>query len=394
MGDRRAVLTVGRNLLQDRSAVVGIGQTRFGKDFVESEEQLACMAIKSALDDAGIDASEVDGLCTYTYQSAEEEEIARNLGFGDLTFFSRTPAGGGAGCGTVGHGTLAIASGLANVVVAYRSRKRSSKASRLWMGTPPLVTRREMWQSPFGLLRPADQAAMLMRRYMHEFGATREHLASIACGIREHANRNPAAAMYSKSLSREQYFGARWISDPLCLFDCCLESDGAAAVVLVSAERARDCRQAPAYVHSFAQGLSRESSMMFGYFGADPFRTQSWACASRLWEFSDFKPANIDVAQLYDAFSPEILFSLEGFGFCARGEAAGFIANGAVGLGGRLPINTSGGSLSEAYLHGFNLILEAVRQIRGTSTAQVPNVQSSFVSSSDGVPTGALLLRK
>lgn len=380
--------------IKDRSAIVGIGQTAFGKGFEQSEEYLACAAIKAALDDAGIGAGEVDGLCSYTYQVAEEEEIARDLGLGDLTFFSRTPAGGGAGCGTVGHAAMAIATGQANVVVAYRSRKRSAKSSRLWMGTPPRVTRREMWLSPFGVVRPADEAAMIMRRYMHEFGATREHLANIALAIRAHANRNPAAVMFNKPLTREQYFAARWISDPLCLFDCCLETDGALAVVLVSAQRARDCKQPPAYVHAFGQGLSRGSSMMFGYFGEDPFLTQATACAQQLWRDSDFKPKDVKVAQIYDAFTPEILLSLEGFGFCGRGEAAAFTEGGALQLGGRLPINTSGGGLSEAYLHGFNLVLEAVRQVRGTSTAQVANVDCSFVSSSDGVPTGALLLRK
>jgi acetyl-CoA acetyltransferase len=380
--------------LMDRAAIVGIGQTTFGKAFVESEEELACRAIKAALDEAGIAPTEVDGLCSFTYQTAEEEEIARDLGFGDLTFFSRTPAGGGAGCGTVGHAALAIAGGAANVVVAYRSRKRSAKSSRIWMGTAPRVTRREMWQSPHGFLRPADQAALVWQRYMHEFGATREHLANIALTIREYANRNPLAVMHAKPLTREQYFTARWISDPLCLFDCCLETDGALAVVLVAAERAKDLKQPPVYVHAFAQGLSRGSTSMFGYNGTDPFRTQAWTCGPALWNQSDFKAKDVDVAQIYDAFTPEIIFSLEGFGFCGRGEGAAFCEGDAMRLGGRLPLNTSGGGLSEAYLHGFNHILEGVRQIRGISTSQVADASVSFVSSSDGVPTGALLLRR
>jgi acetyl-CoA acetyltransferase len=380
--------------IKDKTAIVGIGETTFGKGFAASEEHLACRAIKMALDDAGIDAGEVDALCSFTHQSADEDEIARNLGFNDLTFFARGPAGGGAGCGTVGHAAMAIATRQATVAVAYRSRKRSAKASRLWSQTPARVTRRDMWCSPWGNIRPVDQAAMLYRRYMHEFGATREPIAEVALSQRANANRNPRAFMRDKTLTKDQYMNARWISEPLCLFDCCLETDGALAAIVVSAERAKDCNGTPVYVHSFAQGISRGSSAMFGYFAEDPFDTQAHAVAKLLWKRSDFQPKDIKVAEIYDAFSPEILFSLEGFGFCKRGEAARFIETGGIRVGGRLPVNTAGGGLSEAYLHGFNMITEAVKQVRGTAAVQVPNVDCAFASSSDGVPTGALILRR
>lgn len=379
--------------IRDRAAIVGIGQTAFGKNLPESEEQLAIAAIKAALDDAGIDPSDVDGLCSYTMQVNEEEEIARDLGMGDLRFFSRAPAGGGGGCATVGHAAMAIACNQAQVVVAWRSRKRSARATRLWAQTQQQVSRREMWLRTSGLIRPVDEIAMLARRHMHEFGTTRDHFANVALACRQHANRNPAAMMYTKALTREDYFAARQISEPLGLYDCCLETDGAAAVVLVSAERARDCRQSPAFIHASAQGLTRGSTMMSNYFNDDPLRTQAWACAKALWGGSDFRPSDVSVAQIYDAFTPEVLLSLEAYGFCGRGESGAFSEGGSIELGGRLPVNTSGGGLSEAYLHGFNLILEAVRQIRGTSTAQVADVKCSFVSSSDGVPTGAILLR-
>ncbi|HXC40118.1 MAG TPA: lipid-transfer protein [Burkholderiales bacterium] len=381
-------------MLRDRTAIVGIGQTRFGKGFAESEEELACQAIKMALDDAGIDPSEVDAISSYSLQTSEEEEIARDLGFNDLTFFSRTPAGGGGGCATVGHVAMAVALGQAKVAVAYRSRKRSGKASRMWAGTADRVASpRQMWTSPFGHVRPSDDVAFLARRYMHDYGATREHFANIALAFRKHANRNPHAVMRDRPMTREEYMNARWISEPLCLFDCCLETDGALAVVVVSAERAKDCKGKPAYIHSFGQGISKGSSMMFGYRAPDPYYTQAHACAKVLWEGSDFKPGDVDVAQIYDAFSPEIIFSLEGFGFCKRGEGAAFTEGGRIEHGGALPLNTGGGGLSEAYVHGYNHILEGVKQIRGISTAQVPEVKCAFVSSSDGVPTGALLLR-
>jgi acetyl-CoA acetyltransferase len=382
------------DLIKDKAAIVGLGETAFGKGFEQSEEHLACQAIKMALDDAGIKAGEVDALCSFAMQAADEDEIARNLGFNDLTFFARGPAGGGAGAASVGHAAMAIATGQANVAVAYRARKRSARASRMWSQTRARVVRREMWTRPFGNIRPADEASILYRRYMHEFGATREHIAEIAVTQRAYANKNPKAFMHARPMTKEQYMSARWISEPLCLFDCCLETDGAIAVVLVSAARAKDCRGKPAYVHSFAQGVTRGSGMMFGYFGEDPFYTQAHAVAKLLWKNSDFQPKDVKTAQIYDAFSPEILFSLEGFGFFKRGEAKDFIAEGGMRPDGKMPINTGGGGLSEVYLHGYNMIGEAVKQVRGTAVNQVENVDCAFASSSDGVPTGALLLRK
>jgi acetyl-CoA acetyltransferase len=235
---------------------------------------------------------------------------------------------------------------------------------------------------------------MLARRYMHEFGATREHLCEVAVAVRAHANRNPHALMADKPMTREDYLAARWVSEPLCLFDNCLETDGALAAVVVSAERARDCPHPPALVHAFAQGINRRHESMVNYFGEDPLEGPAWAAAEKLWSQSEIGPADLDVAQIYDAFTPLILLSLEGYGICGRGEAPDFVAEGNLRWpSGRLPTNTSGGGLSEAYVHGFNLITEGVRQIRGTSTAQVPGAATCLVTSGEGVPTSAMVLR-
>jgi acetyl-CoA acetyltransferase len=381
--------------LKDRTAIVGIGQTEFGKGFAETELALGCRAIKAALDDAGIKAGEVDGLVSYSMQGAEEDEVSTTLGLGDLTFFSRLPAGGGGAAGTVCHAALGVATGQCSVAVAWRSRKRSSRASRVWMQTDERVERaREMWTRPWGVVRPVDELALMMRCYMQQYGATREHLANVAVSFRAFANRNPAAFMHAKPMTRDEYFAARWISDPLCLFDCCLETDGAMAAVIVSAERARDLRQKPAYIHAVAQGIVSESAVMSNFFSADPLHTQAHACAKSLWRQSDIQPADIDVAQMYDAFTPEIFFCLEGYGFCKKGEGAAFTENGNIGLGGQLPLNTSGGGLSEVYLHGFNMIVEGVKQMRGTSTSQVQDAETCFVCASDLNPTGAFVLRR
>ncbi len=381
--------------IQDRTAIVGIGQTAFGKGLEDSELSLACQAISMALDDCGIAPSEVDGLASFTMEPNREVDVAKNVGLGDITWFSQVGYGGGAGCGVVTQAAMAVATGQAEVVVAWRARKRASKASRPWANVAQRIEDGSQWSRPWGLLRPVDEIALLTRRYMHEYGATRDHLANVALAFRKHANRNPAATMYEKTLSREQYMEGRWISEPLCLFDNCLETDGALAVVVVSAERARDLPQVPAYIHSGAQGIPPQHNTMTNYFNADPLLGPSWAAAKQLWKRSDFTPADVKVAQLYDAFSPLIPLSLEGYGFCERGEGAAFTDDGALEWPhGRLPTNTAGGGMSEAYVHGFNLVLEGVRQIRGTSTSQVEGADVSFVTSGEGVPTSALLLRK
>jgi acetyl-CoA acetyltransferase len=380
------------SMLKDATAIAGIGETPFAKRLDASEKHLATAAILAALDDAGIAPAEVDGLASYTLENTNEVELAKNLGLGELTFFSQVPYGGGAGPATVGHLAMAVATGQCRVGVAWRSRKRGS-GGRPWAGGGAQPSASAAWTRPFGLLRPADEIAMLTRRYMHEFGATRDHLANVAIAVRRMANRNPRAMMFGKPLSRDDYMNARWISEPLCLFDNCLESDGALACVVVSAERARDCRQTPVLIHAFAQGLPQQHQTMVNYWCEDPLDGPSWTCAKQLYRDSEIRADDIDVAQLYDAFTTLIPLSLEGYGFCGKGEGAAFSEDGALELGGRLPINTSGGGLSEAYVHGFNLISEGVRQMRGASVNQVAGARSCLVTAGEGVPTSALILR-
>ncbi len=380
-------------MLKDAAAIAGIAETPFAKKLDGSEKSLALDVILAALADAGIAPSEVDGFASYTLESTDEVEIAKNIGAGDVTFFSQVGYGGGAGPGCVGQLALAVATGQCRVGVAWRSRKRGS-GGRPWAGVTPEVSVPANWSRPWGLLRPVDEIAMLTRRYFHEVAADRNQLANVALAVRKMANANPRALMHAKTLTRDEYLNARWISEPLCLFDNCLETDAALACVVVSAERARDCRHRPAYLHAFAQGLSRQSHAMVNYWSDDPLRGPAWSCAEQLFRASDIQACDIRVAQLYDAFTPLVLFSLEGYGFCGRGEGAAFSEGGALELGGRLPINTSGGGLSEAYVHGFNLINEGVRQIRGDSVNQVDGAESCLVTGGEGVPTSALLLRR
>ncbi|MGW7003248.1 lipid-transfer protein [Streptomyces sp. NPDC054933] len=378
--------------LKDATAIVGIGQTAFAKRLDDPEKTLACRAILAALDDAGIEPSEVDAFASYTMEETDEVEIAKSIGAGDVTFFSKVGYGGGGSCATVAHLAAAIGTGQATVGVAWRSRKRGS-GKRPWTDVHVQLPTPAQWTRPFGLLRPADEIGMLTRRYMHEYGVTRDHLFNVALACRNRANQNPAAMMYERPLTREMYMTSRWISEPLCLFDNCLETDGALACVVVSADRARDCRHPPVYVHSVAQALPTQHHGMVNYWNDDPLSGPAWTAARQLWKTADITPDDIDVAQIYDAFTPLIPLSLEGYGFCARGEGGAFTAGGALEIGGRLPLNTSGGGLSEAYVHGFNLITEGVKQLRGTSTAQVPDAATCLVTAGEGVPTSALLLR-
>ncbi len=380
--------------IRDRTAIAGIGQTRFGKALQDSELSIACQAIAAAIDDAGLRPKDVDGLCMFSMENGREVQVARNLGVGDVTFFSEIGYGGGAGCGVVGQAALAVATGQCSVAVAWRARKRASKASRPWAQAKQRLSGDPQWSRTFGLLRPVDEVALLARRYMHEYAATRDHLANVALAFRKHANRNPSAMMYERPLTREQYMAARWISEPLCLYDNCLETDGALAVVVTSTARARDLRRKPVLIHAFAQGMPAQHAVMTNYYCDDPLRGPSWACAARLWHGSDIRPRDLSCAQIYDAFSPLVPLSLEGYGLCERGEGAAFTEDGALEWpDGRLPTNTSGGGMSEAYVHGFNLVLEAVRQMRGESTCQVDGATSCLVTSGEGVPTSAMVLR-
>lgn len=380
-------------MLKDRTAIAGIAETAFSKSLEPSEKALACQAVLAALDDAGIDPSEVDGMASYTMESTDAVEVAKTIGAGDLSWFAQVGYGGGAGPGCVGNLAMAVATGQCRVGVAWRSRKRGSGVRPWASGMYAQPSAPAAFTRPYGLGRPVDEIAMLTRRYMHEYGATREHLCNVAMAVRKMANANPRAIMYEKTMTRDDYMNARWISEPLCLFDNCLETDGALACVVVSAERARDCKQPPALIHAFGQGMPSQSHTMTNYWCDDPLRGPSYACAEQLYRDSDIRPGDLDCAQLYDAFSPLIILSLEGYGFCDRGEGAAFTEDGGIELGGRLPVNTSGGGMSEAYVHGFNLINEGVRQIRGTSCNAVPDCASTLVTAGEGVPTSALILR-
>ncbi|HYB12422.1 MAG TPA: lipid-transfer protein [Myxococcota bacterium] len=375
------------------ATIVGIGQTEFAKDIGRPERTIALEAIRAALADAGVSPGEVDGLVRFNLETTSEVEIARNLGIPNLRFFAEVGYGGGAGCAVVGLAAMAITTGRAEVVVCWRARNRGS-GGRPWAGTGMRVGGDYQWSAPFGLVRPVDQIAMLARRHMHEYGTTSRQLGAVAVACRGHAVRNPYA-LQRTPITIEDHQASRLVADPLRKLDCCLETDGAVAVVVTSAERARDMRGSPALILAASQGTGPEHIVMTAYHAPRPLETPSTWAARDLFSAAGVQPSDVQVAQLYDAFTPLVLMSLEEYGFCKRGEAGPWASSGALSWPeGVLPCNTSGGGLSEAYVHGMNLLAEGIRQIRGTSTAQVSNATLCLVTSGAGVPTSALLLAR
>ncbi|MEV6331485.1 lipid-transfer protein [Streptomyces sp. NPDC051909] len=376
--------------LGGRAAIAGIGATEFSKDSGRSELTLAVEAVHAALDDAGLVPADVDGLVTFTMDTSPEITVAQAAGIGELSFFSRVHYGGGAACATVQQAALAVATGIAEVVVCYRAfNERSGR--RFGSG----VQRREPsaegaalgWQLPFGLLTPASWVAMTAQRYLYAYGLTPEAFGHVAVTDRRHAATNPAAYFFGKPITLADHAASRWIAEPLRLLDCCQETDGGQAIVVTSAERARDLRRPPAVIVAAAQGAGRNQEAMTSFYRDGLTGLPEMGVVARqLWRTSGLAPGDIDVGILYDHFTPFVLMQLEEFGFCGPGEAADFVAAGA------LPLNTHGGQLGEAYLHGMNGIAEAVRQVRGTSVNQVPGASRTLVTAGTGVPTSGLIL--
>ena len=387
-----------KNELKDKAAIVGIGQTEFSKRSGRTELKLAIEAIGAALDDCGLRATDVDGMSLYTMENNPANEVIHNLGGGDLRFFSRIHYGGGAACGPIHQAAMAIASGSAEVVVCYRAmNERSEQRFGTGVQDRPNAPGTEDvhfgWYAPFGLLTPAAWVAMFAQRYLHTYGATTEDFGRIAVADRKHAATNPAAWFYERPITLEDHQNSRWVVEPMRLLDCCQESDGAVAVVVTSAERAKDLRQKPALVRAAAQGMAADQKMMTSYYRDDISGIPEMGLVARqLFATAEIGPEDIQTAVLYDHFTPFVLAQLEEFGFCKRGEAKDFIRDGRIEIGGALPINTHGGQLGEAYIHGMNGIAEGVRQIRGSSANQVPDVENVLVTAGTGVPTSGIIL--
>jgi acetyl-CoA acetyltransferase len=370
------------------AVIAGIGATEFSKESGRSELQLACEATLHALRDANLGPSDVGGMVTFTMDASDEIQIARSIGIPELTFFSRIHHGGGAACATVQQAAMAVEAGIADVVVCYRAFNERSgfRFGRTDRYSPEMEYG---WYFPFGLVTPAAWVAMFAQRYMYEYGATSEDFGRVSVADRKHAATNPNAWFYGKPITLEEHQSSRWIVEPLRLLDCCQESDGGVAIVVTSSERAPD----GIVIEAAAQGASEDQESMTSYYRDEIGGLPEMGLVGRqLWQQSGLRPDDVQTAIIYDHFTPFVLVQLEELGFCGRGEAKDFIRDGAIELGGRLPINTHGGQLGDAYIHGMNGIAEAVRQLRGTAVNQVPDVEHVLVTAGTGVPTSGLIL--
>ena len=377
-----------RAAVADKTAIVGIGATDYAKHggiMDRTEFALCCDAIRLAADDAGIDVREIDGFASYASERHEPVMLQAALGIPELRYSNMVWGAGGGGCsGAVMNAALAVHAGICRHVVVYRSLCQG-QYERFGQFRPRPIG--GSYMAPFGLMTPAQMVALTFRRHMHLYGTPAEALGHVAVTFREHAQRNPAAIFHGKPLDLETHANARRIADPFRLYDCCLETDGAGALIVTSRERARDLKQSPVRILAAAQASGPRWGL--GPTGShnmpvdDYHTTNSRALGKVLFGMAGISPADLDCAQIYDAFSGLLVMALEDFGICAPGEAAGFIMEGNLGGAGKgkLPANTAGGLLSEAYLQGLNLVLEGVRQVRGTSTAQVDGAETCLVTS-------------
>ncbi|MFV0308373.1 MAG: thiolase C-terminal domain-containing protein [Desertimonas sp.] len=379
------------------TAVVGVGESEytFRGAARHTEFQLACIAIRNAVADAGLSMSDVDGLVSYMDRN-EPVRLSAALGTGDLDWTAQTFGGGGNGAGAaVTLADAAVSAGYAECVVAYRSLAQGQFARYGRAGRMRRSSGVAAFTAPYGLLTPAQITAMQTTRFMHDHGVTQDSLAEVALASYAHAQRNPRAVRYGTPLTRDEYHASRWIAEPFHLYDCCPENDGAAAVVVTTTERARDLRATPVTIVAAAHGLARRDGV--GAFNEANFPTAHHRHVGRkLWERAGVGPSDIPVAQFYENFTGPVLMAIAEMGFCEAGELDGFVADGGIRWpDGRLPINTSGGNLGEGYIHGFGNVVEAVRQVRGESTCQVGDgsgVELSLSVSGPGYAPGSAVL--
>lgn len=389
-------MRVASSTIRDKVAIVGVGETRYYKrgEAPVAEFRLACDAVRAAVADAGIAIADVDGIASFSNDRNDGSRLAAALGIKDLKLSNMVwGGGGGGGSAAVANAAAAVAAGYADHVVVFRALAQGQFGRFGQAGKAPSVGGPAAYQMPYGFGAPVHWIALRTRRFMHEHGITQDPLAAIALASYHHAQRNPRAVMYGRPLTREAYDESRWICEPFHLYDCCQENDGAAALVVTSAERARDLRQKPAYLLAAAQGADHRGGA-FAESAPDYASANFKNVAKRLWQQAGIGPADVDVAQVYENFTGAVMVSLVEHGFCAPDEVMEFCTfENLTWPRGKLPINTSGGNLAECYMHGLGLINEAVRQVRGTSTSQVENAEISFVASGPMTsPVSSLLL--
>jgi acetyl-CoA acetyltransferase len=378
--------------LFERGAVAGIGETAYSRNSGRSVIALQCEASLRAIQDAGLSPRDIDGIISYG-SDAVAEDLVTNFGIPDLRFCASVPMGGASSVAGLQLAISVIASGICRHVLMPVGRNGASGArvGRRMLATPQFRLMAEH-EAPIGAMAPAQLYAPMARRHMELYGTRSRHLGAIAVSTRQHAMRNPRA-LKRDPMTIEDHQQSRMIADPFRLFDCCLESDGAAAIVVTSTERARDLRSRPVIVMGLAEGHPDSPSSITQR--DDVTRLGLAKAAPRAFSMAGVSPADIQVAEIYDCFTYIVLCQLEDLGFCKKGEGGTFVESGVIAPGGKLPVNTHGGLLSEAHVAGMNHIVELVRQLRGEAGAtQVQDAQIGLVTGYGDMGNGSVAIMR
>ena len=376
--------------LNGKAAIVGIGETTYERGSGRSAIALQLEASLKAIDDAGLSPRDIDGLLPYAAGGGVAEDLMTNFGLEDVTFSATTPMGGASCVAAIQAAAVAVATGLCrNVLLPIGRRGYSDSRVASRVSAMPQFRVVAEFEAPIGALAPAQLYAPMARRHMELHGTTSRQFAEVATTMRRHALLNGNAIM-RKPLTVEDHRNSRMISDPFRLFDCCLESDGGAAVVVSGADRAGDTRR-PVPVLGVAEGHPDSPSTITQR--PDIARLGLAKAAPRAFGMAGVGPGDIDVAELYDCFTYTVIRQLEELGFCAEGEGGAFVEDGRIGLGGALPVNTHGGLLSQAHIVGMNHVCELVKQMRGEAgAAQVAGAEVGLVTGYGDLGDGSIAI--
>jgi len=387
---------------RDAACIVGIGHSAFGSRGSLADlgvSRLALDAVHDACRDAGLDVKDVDGFSGYCDDPNWPAELAVSLGTSEFRYSGLVWGGRGSGLpGAVTNAYMAVTSGLADHVVIVRSLIQNARLGQsVGAGVQPgdAIPLSVSYTAPFGMALPAAIYALKARRHMALYGTTPDHLAEVSINAHRNAVNNPDAR-FRTEITVEDHHASRLVADPLRLLDCCMESDGAAALIVTTPERAADLRQPPVYISAVSMtGEYKWGTASFNTVDEDFVSTGHRRAARDLYERAGLGPGDVDVALFYDAFTPSVIMSLEDWGFCAIGEGGPFVADGRIRREGSVPVNPHGGNLAEVYLQGITHLLEGVRQLRGTSCNQIDGAEVALYGSGVGAsPGGGVLLRR
>lgn len=358
--------------LRDRYCIVGVGETEYSRHSGRSTRAMAVEAVSRAMQDAGLGPGDVDGMMSYqNNDSTPSHWVAPDLGI-RLNFYMDVVGGGSSTEALIGLAMGAIEAGLCRTVAIFRSMNGYSEFRIGGTGARAAQPVRglDLAQAPFGMRSAAQNFAPTFMRYLYEYGVTPAQVAHVRVAHSRHAAANPKALL-KQPVTVEDVLASRWIVKPLHLLDCCLETDNATCLIVTSAERARDCRPRPIYIMGVAGRVSKPRTD-FHWAHGPITRVAGYYARDIVFGQAGIGPEDVDITGSYDAFTYTTVLQLEEYGFCKKGEGGEYVASGTIELGGRRPNNTSGGHLCEGYTHGMSMVIENVRQLRGTADDYCP----------------------